>query len=41
MDAEVFFLLLFNLNYVMQRIEIIMGTNILIVQSFSFQYLIT
>jgi len=41
MDAEVFFLLLFNLNYVMQRIEIIMGTNMLIVQSFSFRYLIT
>lgn len=41
MDAEVFFLLLFNLNYVMQRIEIIMGTNILIVQSFSSRYLIT
>lgn len=41
MDAEVFFLLLFNLNYVMQRIEIIMGTNMLIVQSFSSRYLIT
>lgn len=41
MDAEVLFLLLFNLNYVMQRIEIIMGTNMLIVQSFSSRYLIT